>query len=121
MHISIEQALDVYDDLIDALNGVHGFGGNVAEIYCFRIMPNSPTYSMYNEGKVWDEDNRMLERKVAEDFHSLCYIFAKKHQVSVSIDGEEINEWIKKIRSGEIRFFHRVHVEVKKLSAEKNV
>lgn len=121
MYISIEQALDVYDDLIDALNGVNGFGGNVAEIYCFRIMPSSPTYSMYNEGKIWDEENRMLEKKTAEDFHSLCHIFAKKHNAKISIDGEELHTWISKIRTEEIRFFHRVHVEVQKLSEEKNV
>lgn len=121
MYISIEQALDVYDDLIEALNGRHGYGGNVAEIYTFRIMPNSPTYSMHNEGKMWDSDNRMIEKRAAEDFHSLCYIFAKKHEAVISIDGVELNEWISKIRTEEFRFFHRVHVEVKKLFKKNNV
>lgn len=114
MYISIEQALDVYDDLIEALHGKHGFGGDVAEIYTFRIMPFSPTYSMHNEGKMWDSDNRMIEKRAAEDFHSLCHIFAKKHDASISIDDIELNEWINKIRIEEIRFFHRVHVKVLK-------
>jgi len=121
MFISIEQALDVYGDLIDALNGEHGFGGNVAEIYVFRVMPNSPTYSMHNEGKIWDEDNRLMEKRVAEDFHSLCHIFAKKHEASINIDGVDMNEWISKIRTGEFRFYHRVHVKVEKLSDKKSV
>ena len=122
MYISIEQALDVYDELMEAFNGTNGFGGTVAEIYVFRVMPSSPTYSMHNEGRVWDEDNRMMEKKVAEDFHTLCHIFTKKHQVEIKIDEVELHEWISKIRTGELRFFHRVHVEViKQPKSEKNV
>src|ERR1035437_8136006 len=116
MYISIEQALSIYDELIDAKNGVHGFGGDVAEIYVFTLMPFSPTYSMENEGKRWDEENRMMEKKAAEDFHSLCHIFAKKHAVSININGVDMHQWISKIRSEEFRFYHRVHVDVLKIS-----
>lgn len=112
MYISIEQALDVYDELVDAKNRVNGFGGNVAEIYVFRLMPNSPVYSMSNEGKVWDEDNRLMEKKSAEDFHTLCMIFSKRHEVDIKINDVNLNEWIAKIRTDEFRFYHRVHVEV---------
>lgn len=114
MYISIEQAIDVYNDLIEAKNGTHGFGGTVAEIYVYRLMPYSPSYSMHT-GKMNDEDNRMLEKKSAEDFHTLCHIFTKKHEVLIEIDGMDIHEWISKVRTGEIIFCHRVHVEVKQL------
>ena len=116
MYISIEQALEIYDELIDAKNGVHGFGGTTAEIYVFRLMPYSPCYSMQNEGKSWDEENRMIEKKAAEDFHSLCHIFSKKHKVSININGIDMHQWISKIRSEEFRFYHRVHVDVLKIS-----
>lgn len=115
MYISIEQAMDIYNDLIDAKNGTHGFGGSVAEIYVYKIMPYSPSYSMHDVGAIWDENNRLLEKKAAEDFHSLCYIFARKHGVEIKIDEVELHEWISKIRTEELRFFHRVHVEVKKI------
>jgi len=114
MYISIEQAIDVYNDLIDAKNDAHGFGGTVAEIYVYTLMPNSPTYSMKVENNKWDEENRMIEKKAAEDFHSLCHLFTKKHNVSITIDGIEMHEWISKVRTGEVRFYHRVHVEVTK-------
>ena len=121
MYISIEQAMDVYNELIDAKNGVNNFGGTVAEIYVYKVMPNSPTYDMNITGKYFDEENRMLERKAAEDFHSLCHIFSKKHEVSITIDSINIHEWISKVRTGEIRFFYRVHVEVLKLFPKKDV
>lgn len=119
MYISIEQALEIYDELHHALDGNNGFGGDVAEIYVFRLMPYSPSYSMHSEGKIWDEENRMLEKKAAEDFHSLCHIFVKKHEASIQIDKIDLHEWIEKIRAGEYRFFHRVHVKVSKLNGNQ--
>lgn len=116
MYISIEQALNIYDELLLTKEGNHGFGGTVAEIYVFRLMPNSPSYSMHHEGNMWDEDNRMMEKKAAEDFHTMCHIFSKKHEAKITIDEIDIHEWINKVRINEIQFCHRVHVEVKKLS-----
>ncbi len=42
-NISVPQALDVYDDLVKAYFGENGFGGNVAEIYCYRLLPRNPS------------------------------------------------------------------------------
>src|SRR5271168_2332059 len=42
-NISVPQALDVYDDLVKAYYGENGYGGNVAEIYCYRLLPRNPT------------------------------------------------------------------------------
>lgn len=116
MYISIEQAIDIYNDLIDAKNGEHRYGGHAAEIYVHRMMPHAPNYEMFDRGNIFDEDNRMLEKKAAEDFHSLCYIFARKHEVSIKIENLDLHEWIAQIRMGNLRFYHRVVVEVLKLS-----
>ena len=64
MYISIEQAIDVYNDLIDAKNDAHGFGGTVAEIYVYTLMPNSPTYSMKVENNKWDEEREIANQLV---------------------------------------------------------
>ncbi len=42
-NISVPQALDVYDDLVKAYFGENGYGGNVAEIYCYRLLPRDPS------------------------------------------------------------------------------
>jgi len=42
-NISVPQALDVYDDLVKAYFGENGYGGNVAEIYCYRLLPSNPS------------------------------------------------------------------------------
>ena len=42
-NISVPQALDVYDDLVKAYHGENGYGGNVAEIYCYRLLPANPS------------------------------------------------------------------------------
>lgn len=42
-NISVPQALDVYDELVKAYHGRNGYGGNVAEIYCYRLVPSNPS------------------------------------------------------------------------------
>lgn len=113
MYISIEQALSIYEGLTDSLNG-ESFGeeGNEVEIFVYKLLPHSPTYSMNIDDSVWNEENRMIEKKAAEDFHSLCYIFTKKHDADIKIDGVDMQEWISKVRTGEVRFFHKVNVSV---------
>jgi len=113
MYISIEQALSIYEGLIDSLNGKSfGEDGNEVEIFVYKLLPHSPTYSMNIDDGAFNEENRMIEKKAAEDFHSLCYIFAKKHDADIKIDGIEIHSWISKVRAEEIRFFHKVNVSV---------
>jgi hypothetical protein len=110
MYISIEQAIDIYNDLIDAKNGKHGFGGDVAEIYVYRLLPCQPGYP--NVPAFLQEDVLLMEKKAAEQFHSICYIFSKKHSVDILIDNVQFNDWISKVRTGEFRFTHKVHVKV---------
>lgn len=43
MHrLSLVQALSLWSDLDDAYYGKSGFGGEVAEIYAYRLMPYAP-------------------------------------------------------------------------------
>jgi hypothetical protein len=100
MYISIEQAIDVYEDLMLSLNK------NIAvSIYVYRLLPNMPAYNK--------EDSELAEKKAAEEFHTLCQIFSKKHSVAVHINEFHYNDWISKVRNEEIRFHDRIMIEVK--------
>jgi hypothetical protein len=69
---------------------------------------------MYDEGMYFEADNGMMEKKLAEDFHTLCYLFTKKHEVYIKINEVDLHKWIEGVRSGEFRFYNKVHVEVTK-------
>jgi len=40
--VNVLQALSIWAELEDAYRGENGYGGTVAEIYAFRLMPHSP-------------------------------------------------------------------------------
>ncbi len=44
-HISTIQALDIWTSLEEARSNEHSFGGDVAEIYVYRALPNVPAIS----------------------------------------------------------------------------
>jgi hypothetical protein len=132
MNISIEQVLDAYDELVEAKNGTNAYGGNKASISVYKLKPYSapkPTLSIErllnpekfkdkeldeNQIKELNEEWRMMEKKCAEDFHTLCHLFSKKHKVDIKINNVDLQKWIEGIRAGEFRFWDKVTIEVNK-------
>lgn len=100
MHISIDQTIDIYNELIESKSGKQGV------IFTDELMPN-PYRSRY-------EDNILTEKKVAEDLHSICYIFSKKHNVSIKINDIELSDWILKIRAEELKFKDKLIIKTTK-------
>jgi hypothetical protein len=43
MYISLEQAVNVYDQLRDAMEGKAGYGSDTIELYAYRLMQNLPS------------------------------------------------------------------------------
>lgn len=100
MHISIDQTIDIYNELIESKSRKQGV------VFAYELMPN-PYKSRY-------EDDILTEKKVAEDLHSICYIFSKKHNVSIKINNIELDEWILKIRSEELKFKDKLIIKTTK-------
>ena len=42
-HLSMSQALGLWSDLEQAYHGTNSYGGDEAELYLYRLMPNTPT------------------------------------------------------------------------------
>jgi hypothetical protein len=103
MYIALEQALEIYDDLHEALSN-----DGIVEVFLHKIMP----VSLINRPEESTEEEILIEKKAAEDFHSLCHIFSKKQGVEIKVDGLELHVWISKIRNESCRFHYKVIIEV---------
>lgn len=115
MYISVEQALEVYDELINAKEGKGSSGENVSEIYACRLLPKDSVaiVKVTPSGNI-TYDNSANEQKAAEDLHTLCMLFEDKYHVKIKIDDANINDWIRSVRRG-ISFFNtRVKIKVEK-------
>lgn len=91
MYINIEQVIDIYNDLIDVKHCANG----VNEILVTHLVKRSGQS---------EEEKIFTQKKIAEDYHSICHIFSKKHSIKIFIDGFELHEWISKIRNEELKF-----------------
>jgi hypothetical protein len=114
MYISVEQALEVYDELILAKEGDGSVSENETEIYAYRLLPHAyPKIKVTPSGDII-YDNKLEEQNAAEDLHTLCGLFEQKHSVKITIDNKNIDDWIKTIRSGLNQFNTRVRIKVDK-------
>jgi hypothetical protein len=124
MHrLSIVQALSLWQSLEDAYRKEHNYGGDVAEIYVYRLMPRCPLAEAYVGGgqkappsTLTGEEGRKAIRDANESFHNLLAHFAKERNAIIEVeeykDGKwvfsEFGEFLKTFNEG-----HRWHVRVR--------
>ncbi len=115
-NISMIQALEIWSELWQAYFGKNGFGGDTAEIYAYRLMPDHPGFEMNEK----DKNQRETGLQTARSLYSLLKKFSKENQCLIEImktreEGREIGPWFT-----QRPFFHRCHVRVTKKKQPKN-
>lgn len=110
--LSMAQALDVWSDLCDAYHG-KGWGGDTAEIYMYRFMPDCPSVNLCREpGKpLTGMAAEAEQRRVADANEALWALlahFAEERNCRLTVNGKRLGKWVSKAG-----FDHRVHVKVK--------
>lgn len=108
--ISMAQALDIWSDLCDAYHG-KGWGGDVAEIYMYRVMAENPAaagakYGRY-AGGIWVAARDTQAANANAAVFDLLSHFASERDCSISVEGRDLGEWL-----ASAGFDHRVHVKV---------
>lgn len=87
IRLSMYQALMVWSDLEACLYGKNHYGGNVAEIYAYRLLPEDPTrvYSMQG-GELRKDADRDAGKLAARHLMELLEIFCERHECTASIE-----------------------------------
>lgn len=114
MHnLSMVQALSIWSDLESAFFGKNGFGSDTAEIYIYRAMRYTPSFSGADPAKVM-ADVGVGADNVREAYdnanEALCLLFqhfANTHEAYIEVDGRALGDWLKTAR-----YTHRIHVRV---------
>lgn len=123
--ISIPQALDVYDELVKAYFDVNHYGGDVAEIYCYRLCPSNPTASAAKQADGPLGEGLLLQalreeaNTAARNLNAVILHFQKNYPDAEVRFEENHSTWrtpIAYLRGG---ITHRVHVRVRIKEAGK--
>lgn len=100
MYICLEDVLDIYEKL-----SISKDTGEVVEFFYFVLSLNQSVSQL--------DDADFNRKKIAEDFHTICHLFNKKHKTSIKVDNVDLHKWIVKVRNGKVEF-DKVQVKVLK-------
>ena len=109
-NLSTKQLLGIWEELYDCMLNRNGYGGTVAEIYMYRLMPYNPLLRL--------EDRTSAEAKEAyaaanRSLYEVCKLFEEQHdEIMIQFAGDHPLELL--IQTPDDPFHHRVHIEVKK-------
>jgi len=103
MYICLEDVLNIYESL--------SLSKDTGEPVCFFYFLLS-----LNQAPSQLDDADFNKKKMAEDFHTICHLFNKKHKTTIKINNLDLQKWIVKIRNSKIDFDK---IEIKVLKSKK--
>ena len=106
----------LWGEILEAYHGVNGFGGNVAEIYSYRLQRYSPIVhsDRMKQGEHRDKEEWSHYHEAARALVSILEQFSCVYECKIEIDGVDPYTWVDTISCGDYRFDHRAHVTVTK-------
>jgi hypothetical protein len=108
-----EESIGIWYELESALEGKNGYGGNVAEIYAYRLVPEGATGAAVaiSEGKAGEA---LLARTAAKNLTWFVRRFVELHDgVEIGIETDPRQFRVLDPRTEEFPpFSHRIHVRV---------
>jgi hypothetical protein len=110
-NVSMNQALQLWSELIDAYYEKNNYGGNVAEIYAYSLMPYVPTYAQNKKFDEWAED---IEIRTSKTLYNFLKKFKEDYNCKIFIEYNEFGDWLLNER-----FSHRVHIKIEKILTEE--
>jgi hypothetical protein len=112
--ISISELLKLWGELTECYHCVHGYGGDTAEIYAYRLKSYSPRAHTHN-----DEDaKRACAQSAASALAAICAEFESVNDCRVTINNMSLSRWLTESRPGGVPFNHRAYVKVIKEESE---
>lgn len=119
MHnLSMVQALWIWSELVAAYYGKNGYGGDTAEIYEYRLLPNAPAFDSDADGEFFAERRAELHKQAAESLRALVLHFEETHDCEVHVPFGSTSARASAVLS-EMTFEHRIHLRVKHKPREK--
>lgn len=113
-NLSMAQALSLWTDLMQAEFNRHGFGGDTAEIYAYRLQPCCPSAEPPLCGKLGEDAAREQGLLASRNLYEILAHFRDVREVDVFVgcgrfdDGQPLGEWM----LSEV-FNHRTQVRIK--------
>jgi len=122
--ITTEQVLDVWEELNLAHGGTNGYGGDVAEIYAYRLMPSMPSLTSNKEDLFYKDSVKAWE-VAGYNLLQICRLFTKKRSIDHGYENNPIikievglcswkdvwnADWDKKDKG--LILHHRCHVRI---------
>jgi hypothetical protein len=123
INISIPQALDVWADLEEALRGENSFGGNVAEIYAYRLQVYDPSVrgGMLKDTSYGREAQIQQSRDAGRALVALLLYFCERRNAVAFIE-TPVHGFVPLEQVAEdlniAGFDHRIHVRLEKAAAK---
>jgi hypothetical protein len=108
LDVSATQIMGLWEQLLQCVHGTNSYGGSVAEIYLYTVMPRDP----YTEHNRESEHAREAFAAANQTLYDLCRMFEKRNGVRLAMfEGWDKTQSLDRlIATPHDPWTHRVHI-----------
>ncbi|MCP4990874.1 MAG: hypothetical protein GY928_33985 [Colwellia sp.] len=112
LQVNAFELMKLYSELTEAYYGVNSYGGNIAEIYMYRLKNYNPTIHSKSKGKHKKKEVERLEMLCARQLVGLVKLFCKERHCTANINGSSPDDFLRESQADGDVFNIRVKVEI---------
>ncbi len=98
------ELLRIWSELEQAYHNEHGYGGDTAEIYAYRLQRRNPIRENARD-EYREKAEEEAGAEAADVLYDICALFAAERECEIEIDGYALSAWMGPL-------VHRAHVRV---------
>jgi hypothetical protein len=99
--VSVGELLRIWSELVEAYHGVNAYGGHVAQIYAYRLMPSYSTCDTERQGRT----------QAGAALFEICSFFMETYVCTLTVEKRLLLDWWAQCDSAG-GFAHRVDIEI---------
>lgn len=104
LDIPMLELLSLWEELVECRYGKNAFGGNVCELYGYRLSGESPSAAASGPESAAAREQGLRR---ARALHALLLLFRETHGDDILVNDLPVGEWVT-----EEPLLHRVHVKI---------
>jgi len=112
IEVPLIELLKLWGELVEAYHGKHGFGGDTAEIYAYRLQPYHPLAHGRPITENGNEELHLISLRAGNALVALVEEFCNQYDCQATINDIGLDAFFKELNANRFEFDWRVYVKI---------
>jgi len=107
------EAMKIWGEIVECLHNKNRYGGNIAEIYAYRLEPFIAR-ARARLDEMSEKEEIEFTHEAAMNLGNILETFIEVYECKIFVEEQKFSTWFNNIKKRKNTYYHRYHIKVKK-------